>query len=126
MLLKILNISKNASNENSAELNFVQETPWTYISISNRCGAGEIQKFGMFDKLHCIGWRKFPHFTPERRQKYRLYRKMLPTKVAQNSISYKKLPGRISPSLPGVELAGSKNFACLTYYNALRGESPFT
>ncbi len=42
---KISVITKNLSNKNCSELNFLQKTHWTHISISPRSGARRLQNF---------------------------------------------------------------------------------
>ncbi len=68
------------------------------------------------------------HFRAEGCQKYWLYQKMIQIKVVENSISCKKLTGRVclSPPPPRVELWGSKDWLVsniLMYWN---GKSRFT
>ncbi len=59
-------------------------------------------------------------------QKQQLDQKMLWTKVAQNWISYKKLGGCVSLSIPGVEVGGSNDLPFLKYYNGQKWESRFS
>ncbi len=62
---------------------------------------------------------KLIHFRAQRCQKYALYRKMLQMKVVQNSISYKKLSGRICLSPLEGGAMGPPKIAILKYYYVL-------
>ncbi len=62
MLPKVPILSKNVSNKNCSELNFLQkkkkENQWPHISISPRSGTGEAPKICVFEIL-CSEMRKF-------------------------------------------------------------------
>ncbi len=81
MLQKILIISKNASNNNYSELNFLQKTQWMHMSISPKSGA---PKIAIFEILKYTGIGKEVHCGAECCQKYHLYQKMLQIKIVQN------------------------------------------
>ncbi len=107
-------ISRNASSKSCTELNFLQKTLWTHISIWLRSGTRGYKHLRFWNII--MHWNEEIHFVAERCKKYRLYRNMLQTKVTQNKICYKKLNGRISLSTPGVELGGYKD---LRFWNII-------
>ncbi len=55
-LQKIPKISKNASNGNCAELNFLQKTQWTHISISPRTGARASKDCHFLNIINVLEW----------------------------------------------------------------------
>ncbi len=106
MLQQILIISKNASNKSCAELNFLEKTQRTRISVYHRSGARGFKDLGFWNIT--MPWKEELHFKAERCNKYRLYRKILEIKSVQNYISLKKLIGRASLSSSEVELGAPK------------------
>ncbi len=82
LLQNISLISKNASNKSCTELNFLQETQCTRISIYPWVELEGSKDFRFWNIIMC--WNEKVHFRAKRCKNYRLYWKMLQTKVAQN------------------------------------------
>ncbi len=85
MLQKIPLASKNASNKNCPELNFPQNSQWTYMSVSPfpEWSYG-LQRLLGLKYYNAQEWENRFTLRHERCKKYRLYQKMLQMKTVQN------------------------------------------
>ncbi len=52
-------ISKNASSKSCTELNLLQKTEWTHISIYSWSGARVLQRFTFLKYYNALKWKKF-------------------------------------------------------------------
>ncbi len=105
-LPKLPIISNNGSNKSCWELNLVQKSRWTYMSISARSGARGLERSMYFKYL--LHWNG-KVVSLSRWRNYRLYQKIVQIKIIQNEILYKKVTRRICLSPTRVELGGSKD-----------------
>ncbi len=72
MLQKIPIISKNSSNKNCSELNFLQKTQWTHVSISSRNEATGFQRLPLLKYYHVLEWKSRLALGLNVKKKYRL------------------------------------------------------